>query len=293
MQLFLRKKRSGNVFAKKPEVGSDGLLVEIVNSVRSPTTYVGECLQRSDVIFIQVAVSSSGDLIVTGDIHGNIFAISLVKNRFSLVKHLSVPCSRLSVNLKQKNHILVSLSDYSLRCYNTDTHEQVVRLRGHDSSIVNISVHSSKRYALTSSAETASLWNLDTYERKRKLSVTRDVDLVTAFFIPNSNSILTCFKDNSLLIWDAETMSLKHELKSTQAYDVAYRAICCNSDGSSVACAGKSNTMHIWDIASQRIQKVLQLPSETKQIKQLEYMPRHLYPEEILAGKLSYNNYIY
>lgn len=285
MQLFVRKKRSGNVFTKKPDVGANGLLVEIVNSIKSSTTYVGECLQRSDVNFVQAAVGSSGELIVAGDIHGNIFTVNLVKNRFHLVKHLSIPCSRISASLKCKSDILVALSDYSLRGYNVDTQEQVAYLRGHDSSIVSISIHPSKRYALTTSNDTASLWNLDTFDRKRKLSINKDVDLLMACFIPNSNSILTCFKDNSLLVWDAETMELKHELQSTQAHDVTYRTFACNFDGSSVACAGKSSIIHIWDIASQRIKKVLQLLPDTKQVRQLGYLPKHLYPEEVLMGE--------
>ena len=289
MQCFVRKKRAGILFPKKPEVGSNGLIVEIVNSIKTPSTYLGECLQRSEAIFVQVGVNDSGDSFVAGDIHGNIFTFDLIRNRFNLIKHLSVPCSRLAVSLKKKTDILVGLSDYSLRCYNTETQEQLACLRGHDSSIVNISVHSSKRYALTTSSETASLWNLDTYERKRKLSITKDIDLITAFFIPNSNSILTCFKDNSILVWDAETMDLIHELKSTQSLDVTYRAFACNHDGSCVASAGKSNVIHIWDIAAQRIGRVLQLPTESKQIKQLEYLPRHIYPEETLIGELLLN----
>lgn len=285
MQVFLRKKRSGNIFVKKPDVGPDGLLVEIINSLRCPPTYAGGCLQSSEVIFTQVAVSADGDSIAAGDVHGNLFCVNLVKNRFHLVKHLSMPCSRISISLKRKTDMLVSLSDYSVRCFNTETQEQLACLRGHQTSIVNISVHSSKRYALITSSETASLWNLDTLERKRKLSIAQNVDLLAALFIPNSNSMLTCFKDNSMLVWDAESMDLKYELRSSQSLDVTYRVFTCNSDGSSVACAGKSNLIHIWDIPSQKIHRVLQLAPETKQVKQLEYLPKHLYPEEVLLGK--------
>lgn len=291
MQLFVRKKRSGIVFAKKPEIGPNGLIVEIVNSVKTPTTFLGECLQRSEAIFIQVSVSSSGDLIVAGDIHGNIYTFDLIRNKFNLIKRLSVPCSRIAVSLRKKSDIIVALSDYSIRFYNADTQEQLACLRGHESSIVNISVHPSKRYALTTSSDTASLWNLDTYDRKRKLSITKDIDLITAFFIPNSNSLMTCFKDNSILVWDAETMDLIHELRSTQSHDVNYRAFACNHDGSCVASAGKSNVIHVWDIFSQRIRRVLQLPVETKQIRQLEYLPKHLYPEDTLVGECSSNTY--
>ncbi|XP_067934777.1 TBC1 domain family member 31-like isoform X2 [Watersipora subatra] len=284
MQLFVRKKRSGNVFVKKPDIGDDGLIVEVVNSIKATSSYVGQCRQKSEVIFVQVAISSSGDLVIAGDIHGNIFAINIMKNRFHLVKHLSVPCTRMSASLKRKSDILVASSDYSLRCYNVDTESQLACLRGHDSAIVSLSIHPSKRYALSTSSDNATLWNLDTFDRKRKLTITKGIALLAAQFIPSSNSILTCFKDNSMLVWDAESMELKHELKSTQSYDVSYRTFACNSDGSVVACAGKSNVIHLWDFGSERIKKILQLQLEIKQVKQLEFLPKHLYREETLVA---------
>lgn len=284
MRVYTRKKKSGTIFCKKPEVGSDGIFLEIVNAYPSTHSAVGQCLHRSEVIFIQISINASGDVLVTGDVHGNLFMFDFIKNKFELIKHLSMPSSCLSVALKQKNHFLVGLSDYSLRCYDLETGTQIACLRGHASSITNISLHSSKRYALSTSYDTAFLWNLDTFERKRKLSISKNIDLLEASFIPNTNSIMTCFKDNSILIWNAETMELLHELKSTQALDVTYRVFSPNFDGSAVAAAGKCNLIHVWDIGTQRIVKVLQLPLDTKSVKQVTYLSKSLYPEELLAG---------
>lgn len=283
----MRKKKSGNIFPKKPEVGNDGLIAEIINSFRSPQTFVGDCFQRSDVIFVQADINPSGEQIVAGDCHGNIFVFDLTRNRFKLVKHLSLPVSHLAINLKKRTDFLASLSDYSLRCFNYDTQEQLCCLRGHETAITDISVHLSKRYAITTSSDTAFLWNLDTYERKRKLSINQQVDLLKAFFIPNTNSMMTCFKDNSILVWDAENLELLHELRSTMALDVTYRTFDCNSNGSRLAAAGKAAIIHIWDIGTQKIVKALQLPQETKAVRQICYLPQHLYTDEVIAGNWS------
>ena len=50
-------------------------------------------------------------------------------------------------------------------------------MRGDDSSIHNISVHSSGRYALTSSNSVAQLWDLDTFSRKRTLNGAQTVGI--------------------------------------------------------------------------------------------------------------------
>ena len=39
--------------------------------------------------------------------------------RFSLVKRVGTPCTAIAFTLHQNNEVLIALSDYSLRCYNT------------------------------------------------------------------------------------------------------------------------------------------------------------------------------
>lgn len=63
-------------------------------------------------------------------------------------------------------------------CLPVDTKEMVAWMKGHESAIHSISVHTSGRYALTTSADTAQLWDLDTFQRKRKLSIKEDVGIV-------------------------------------------------------------------------------------------------------------------
>lgn len=50
-------------------------------------------------------------------------------------------------------------------------------MRGHESSVISISVHASGRYAITTSSDTAQLWDLDTFQRKRKLNILQSVGI--------------------------------------------------------------------------------------------------------------------
>jgi len=50
---------------------------------------------------------------------------------------------------------------------------------GSSGSVIHcISVHSSGRYAMTTSTDTAQLWDLDSFQRKRKLTIKEDVPFV-------------------------------------------------------------------------------------------------------------------
>lgn len=57
------------------------------------------------------------------------------------------------------------------------TKELVSWMRGHESSVFSISVHGSGRYAITTSSDTAQLWDLDTFQRKRKLNILQSVGI--------------------------------------------------------------------------------------------------------------------
>ena len=51
-----------------------------------------------------------------------------------------------------------------------ESKELVSKMHGHSSAVHQISVHGSGRYALSSSCDTAILWDLDTFTRKRTLN---------------------------------------------------------------------------------------------------------------------------
>lgn len=51
-------------------------------------------------------------------------------------------------------------------------------MQGHNSTIHAISMHASGRYAMTTSADMAQLWDLDSFQRKRKLTVKEEVPII-------------------------------------------------------------------------------------------------------------------
>lgn len=58
-----------------------------------------------------------------------------------------------------------------------DTRQLVSWMRGHEGAVSSLSIHSSGSYAISTSSDTAQLWNLDTFQRKRKLNVRQSVGI--------------------------------------------------------------------------------------------------------------------
>ena len=59
-----------------------------------------------------------------------------------------------------------------------ESRDLVAWMKGHEAAIHTVSVHASGRYAITASSDTAQLWDLDTFQRKRKLNIKENVGIV-------------------------------------------------------------------------------------------------------------------
>ena len=58
-------------------------------------------------------------------------------------------------------------------------------MQGHESTIHSVSMHASGRYAMTTSADMAQLWDLDSFQRKRKLTVKEEIPIIKVVHLFN------------------------------------------------------------------------------------------------------------
>uniref|UniRef100_A0A8C3I719 TBC1 domain family member 31 n=1 Tax=Chrysemys picta bellii TaxID=8478 RepID=A0A8C3I719_CHRPI len=241
----------------------------IVNVIHSATGYHSKTIR-----FLNVAFDSSGDSLLAGDHQGNIYVFDLTGNRFSLVQRTMQACTALAFNLRRKTEYLVALADYSIKCFDTDTKELVSWMRGHDSSVSSISVHGSGRYAITTSTDTAQFWDLDTFQRKRKLNVRQSVGIQKVFFLPLSNTILSCFKDNSIFAWECDTLQCKYQLPTPiEGSMLHYKVFAVTRDGRVLVTGGKSNHLHLWCLESKQLLRIIQMPTKVRAVRHLEFLP--------------------
>ncbi|NXU02807.1 TBC31 protein, partial [Buphagus erythrorhynchus] len=241
----------------------------IVNIIHSVQGY-----HSKTVHFLNVAFNLSGDSLLAGDRQGNIYVFDLNGNRFNLVQRTMQACTALAFNLRRKTEFLVALADYSIKCFDTGTQELVSWMRGHESSVSSISVHGSGKYAITTSTDTAQLWDLDTFQRIRKLNVRQSVGIQKVFFLPLSNTILSCFKDNSVFAWEFDTLHCKYQLPTAIEGSVFfYKVFAVTRDGRTLVAGGKSNHLHLWSLELKRLIRIIQMPEKVRAVRHLEFLP--------------------
>ncbi|TKC49021.1 hypothetical protein EI555_003796, partial [Monodon monoceros] len=263
----LGNKESGKIWHRKPSPATrDGIIVNIIHNT---SDYLPKVLR-----FLNVAFDSSGDSLIAGDHQGNIYVLDLYGNRFNLVQRTSQACTALAFNLHRKSEFLVALADYSIKCFDTVTKQLVSWMRGHASSVFSVSVHASGRYAITTSSETAQLWDLDTFQRKRKLNILQSVGIQKVFFLPLTNTILSCFKDNSIFAWECDTLVCKYQLPAPpESSSILYKVFAVTRDGQILAAGGKSNHLHLWCLEAKQLFRIIQMPTKVRAIRHLEFLP--------------------
>ncbi|KAM5281253.1 TBC1 domain family member 31 isoform 2-T2 [Ctenodactylus gundi] len=263
----LGNKESGKIWHRKPSPATrDGIIVNIIHNT---SDYHPKALR-----FLNVAFDGLGDCLIAGDHQGNIYIFDLYGNRFNLVQRTAQACTALAFNLRRKSEFLVALADYSIKCFDTVTKELVSWMRGHESSVFSISVHASGRYAITTSSDTAQLWDLDTFQRKRKLNIRQSVGIQKVFFLPLSNTILSCFKDNSIFAWECDTLFCKYQLPPPpESSSIVYKVFAVTRDGRILAAGGKSNHLHLWYLEATQLFRIIQMPSKVRAIRHLEFLP--------------------
>ncbi|XP_072316547.1 TBC1 domain family member 31 [Eucyclogobius newberryi] len=258
-------KEDGYIWHRKP------------TSRKAPMVTVVRTAQAKTVRFLHVAFDTTGESFIAGDHHGNIYVFDIGRNRFRLVQKTGQAGTALAFTLRRTSEFLVALADYTLKCFDKDTKQLVSWMRGHERAVSYISVHSSGRYAITTSSDTAQLWDLDTFQRKRKLNVRQSVGIQRVFYLPHSNTILSCFSDDSIFAWESDTLVCKYQLPVPDCGPgISYKAFAVTSDGKNLVSAGRSNLLHLWCLENKQLIQVIQMPSQVRTIRQLEFLPHAL-----------------
>ncbi|KAK6490883.1 TBC1 domain family member 31 [Huso huso] len=260
-------KGNGKIWHRKPSpASSDGVMVNVIHSAAG--------YPSKTVRFLHAAFDTTGEAFLAGDHHGNVYTFDLNRNRFNLVQKTGQACTALAFNLRRKTEYLVALADYSIKCFDTDTKELVSWMRGHESAVSSVSVHGSGRYAITTSTDTAQLWDLDTFQRKRKLNVRQSVGIQKVFFLPLSNIILSCFKDDSIFAWESDTLHCKYQLPvPEEGPKLHYKAFAVTQDGRVLVAGGKSNYLHLWCLDTRQLLRIIQMPPKVRTVRSMVFLP--------------------
>lgn len=260
-------KDSGAIWTAKPVARpKDGFLLSISN------TKVGLTAQGRHMQFLRVAFGCHGNWFVGGDQQGNIYHFSIEVNRFRVVYKSGLSCTALVCNSLRPNEIAAAFSDYTIRCIDTDTGEVVATLGGHDASIKSLSLDTSGRLLLAVSSKDSVLWDLNSFSRFKTLNGGQEIGVQDVFFLPFSSAIVTCFKDDSIHVWEVDTLEYKYLLPTTPGPSPHYRAFAASQDGNMLVGGGRSAFLHLWNLETRSLIRIIQLPSKVRHVKQLFFL---------------------
>ena len=97
--------------------------------------------------------------------------------------------------------------------------------------------------------------------------------LPQVFFQPMSNTIITCFKDDSIHAWETDTLDYKYQIPPPFGPTPHYRAFATPQDGRLLVAGGRSSYLHVWSMESRQLLRVIQLPPKIRVVKQLVFLP--------------------
>ncbi|KAL5467429.1 hypothetical protein EMCRGX_G031650 [Ephydatia muelleri] len=260
-------KDSGTIWTAKPVARpKDGLLLSISN------TKVGLTSQGKHMQFVRVAFGCHGNWFVGGDQQGNIYHFNIAANRFKLIYRSGLSSTALVCCSHRPNEILAAFSDYTIRCLDIDTGDMVATLRGHDASIKSLSLDTSGRLLLAVSSKDSVLWDLNSFSRFKTLNGGQEIGVQDVFFLPFSDTIVTCFKDDSIHSWETDTLEYKYLLPTTPGPSPHYRAFAASQDGKVLVGGGRSSLLHVWSTEARSLTRVIQLPSKVRHVRQLFFL---------------------
>ncbi|XP_028835774.1 TBC1 domain family member 31 isoform X2 [Denticeps clupeoides] len=227
-------KEDGKLWYRKPNPSLSNGI--LVSVIRSAAAH-----GNRSVRFLQATFDTTGDSFLAADHHGNIYVFDITQNRFQLVQRTGQACTALAFTLRRTSEYLVALADYSIKCFDKDT---------------------------------AQLWDLDTFQRKRKLNIRQSVGIQKVFFLPRSNTILSCFSDDSIFAWESDTLFCKYQLPVPQKEPrMHHKAFAVTQDGKTLAVGGRSSLIHLWCLDSQKLMRVAQMPPNVRTVRHLEFLP--------------------
>jgi len=222
--------------------------------------------------FLHACFFKRKNKLLVADHVGGIFIFDFEKNRFTNIQNCGQSCTAIATGLKRSNEYLVGLADSSVKCYSTDSAELVSWMRGHDSIVSSISVHSSGRSGVTTSRDTSQMWDLDAFRRIRKLNVRIEVPVLEVLFVPSTTTIITCFNDDSIFGWEDESFEWKFQLSTHGQKKIGYTTFAVTSDGLQLVAAGKSQLVHLYSLSTNELIQVINLPDGVRQVKQVHFL---------------------
>lgn len=165
--------------------------------------------------------------------------------------------------------VLTGSADHTVRLWEIETGRELLRLQGHREVIETVALSPDGRRALSAGRDlTVRIWDVDEgtelrrfnglAEQVRSLAFTPDSQLaVTAGGGLWKDGMWTRGTDHAMRLWDVRSGG---ELRGFKGHDAPVRSVALAPDGKSAATGGEDGTLLVWDLATGRQLRRIEMP---------------------------------
>ncbi|CAG8481011.1 16575_t:CDS:10 [Acaulospora morrowiae] len=185
-------------------------------------------------------------MMAVADQRGSVIIIDFGSNKFWQITRIGIAASAIAFTPLMRNELVISFTDNSIRCYNSESRQLIAEMRGHKKPVDFISMHPKRHIAITCSPSEAILWNMIRWSKLKILSRLKE-----GVALRRGELIITSFYDETIYFWSCSSFDLLWRLQTpvlipnqllsfSNVYDVATK------NERMIIVAGKK-TLYIWD----------------------------------------------
>ncbi|KAL4510153.1 hypothetical protein ABPG72_010346 [Tetrahymena utriculariae] len=255
--------RTGKLEANK-ESRQDGLC-DVINF---------KTLKKGNWHSFKLQFDSKGATYGCLDQAGNVTLFYLDKNRYTNVD-VQVDSSNLTFIEKQTGYLAVSNADCSISIYSILSGNLIQQLKWHTFRIKRLQVNHISGYLLSVSSDNCTLWDINTYERRKSIFV-KNTRYTQGCLTPAGEHLITLSQNGIVEYHNTDTLKIEKKeeigLKQKQAHlDVS-------AEGVFIAICGDSNYCLIGrlDCQSGFDFELYELPNNIKSVKKIKFIRNSL-----------------
>ncbi|XP_018563326.1 TBC1 domain family member 31 [Anoplophora glabripennis] len=225
---------------------------------------------NAKIRFFHCCFHENGNILASADNDGDIYIVDFFFCKFwSLPKLAS--CTFIQFSSFNQSDILTGNQNGDIYVIDFDSGQVSGKLEGHKLPVSSISF-AQKIYCLTASQYEAIIWDLQTNTKLQVLSLDKNCILKYVGFIPISNNILACFKDDLIQIWNHDKFESIKQFFPITWNNFSVKTVIFSRNGQVMIVAGYLPTLAIFLLDKWKLAKLVTLPEYVHTIKSVQFI---------------------
>ncbi|KAJ8924255.1 hypothetical protein NQ315_007047 [Exocentrus adspersus] len=250
------------LFKLKP-LRRDGLLLNIRYSKTNART-------NAKIRFFHCCFHQTGHVIAAADNDGHVYIVDFFSCKFWGLPKLET-CTFIRFSSFNEREILTGGSCGDIYIIDFDSGQITGKLEGHKLPVNTVSF-ANKVYCLSASQYEAIIWDLQTNSKVQVLALDKNSVLKFVSFMPVSNNILACFKDDLIQIWNNDKFEFIKQFLPNNWNNFSVRTIVFSRNGQVMIIAGYLPTLAIFLLDKWKLIKLVSLPEYILTVKSVEFV---------------------